>query len=153
MPARSKAWVCGHSPPGIVGFESRRRHGCLVSCKSSVLSSKCLCVGLITRPEESYYRMWFVSCDRTASMMRPWPIRGWCDMEKIIINKYYKMDLGNLISYENEVDIDNKLNNPLKITSNMNNTFRSQKTLRKQQEIVQCTGPSSFVIRYWKLDH
>ena len=26
---RSKAWVCGHSPAEIVGFESRRWHGCL----------------------------------------------------------------------------------------------------------------------------
>jgi len=26
MTARSKAWVCGRS---LVGFESRRRHGCL----------------------------------------------------------------------------------------------------------------------------
>jgi len=37
-----------------------------------VLSVRGLCVGLITRPEESY-RMWCV-CDRESSVMRrPWP--------------------------------------------------------------------------------
>jgi hypothetical protein len=39
--------------------------------------------------------------------------------------------LGNIISYEGELDIDNKLNNFLKITGILNNVFRSQKTLRK----------------------
>jgi hypothetical protein len=39
--------------------------------------------------------------------------------------------LGNLTSYEKEVDIDNKLNNYLKITGINNNMFRSQKTLKK----------------------
>jgi hypothetical protein len=46
-------------------------------------------------------------------MIRPWPTGGCRDIEKIINtndkNKYYKTDLGNLISYEKEVDIDNKL--------------------------------------------
>jgi len=35
-----------------------------------------------------------------------------------------------LISYEKEVDIDNKLNNYLKIAGIINNVFRSQKTLK-----------------------
>jgi hypothetical protein len=39
--------------------------------------------------------------------------------------------LGDLISYEKEVDIDNKLNNLLKITGVINNMFRPQKTLKK----------------------
>jgi hypothetical protein len=39
--------------------------------------------------------------------------------------------LENLISYEKEVDTDNKLNNYLKITDIINNMFRPQKTLRK----------------------
>ena len=39
--------------------------------------------------------------------------------------------LGNMISYEGELDIDNKLNNFLKITGILNNVFRPQKTLRK----------------------
>jgi hypothetical protein len=37
----------------------------------------------------------------------------------------------NLISYENEVDTDNKLNNCLKITGIENNMFRPQKTLKE----------------------
>jgi hypothetical protein len=38
--------------------------------------------------------------------------------------------LGN-ISYERELEIDNKLNNYLKITGILNNVFRPQKTLKK----------------------
>ena len=41
--------------------------------------------------------------------------------------------LGNMISYEKELDIDNKLHNYLKITSIINNVFRPQKPLRKQE--------------------
>ena len=40
------------------GFESRQGHGC-VSCECCVLSRRGLCVGLTTRPEESY-RLWCV---------------------------------------------------------------------------------------------
>jgi hypothetical protein len=36
--------------------------------------------------------------------------------------------LGNMISYERELDIDNKLNNYLKITGILNNVFRQHKT-------------------------
>jgi len=36
-----------------------------------------------------------------------------------------------VISYEGELDIDNKLNNFLKITGILNNVFRPQKTLKK----------------------
>jgi hypothetical protein len=46
-----------------------------VYCECCVLSGRGLCVGLITRPEESY-RVWCI-CDREASIMRrPWPTRG-----------------------------------------------------------------------------
>ena len=42
--------------------------------------------------------------------------------------------LENMISYEGKLDIDNKLNNFLKITGILNNVFRSQKNpLRKQE--------------------
>jgi len=41
--------------------------------------------------------------------------------------------LGNVISYEGEMDIDNKLNNILKITGILNNVFRPQKTHKKQE--------------------
>jgi hypothetical protein len=37
--------------------------------------------------------------------------------------------LGNMISYERELDIDNKLNSYMKIMLILNNLFRSQKTL------------------------
>ena len=39
--------------------------------------------------------------------------------------------LGNMISYEKELDIDNKLHNYMKITGILNNVFRLQKTLQK----------------------
>jgi hypothetical protein len=38
-----------------------------------------------------------------------------------------------MISYERELDIDNKLNNYLKITGILNNVTRPQKHLRKQE--------------------
>jgi len=41
--------------------------------------------------------------------------------------------LGNIISYAGELDIDNKLNKFLKITGILNNVFRPQKTLKKQE--------------------
>ena len=39
--------------------------------------------------------------------------------------------LGNMISYEKELGIDNKLHNYFKITGIINNVFRPQKTLKK----------------------
>jgi len=39
--------------------------------------------------------------------------------------------LGNMKSYEGELDIDNKLNNFLKITGILNIVFRPQRTLKK----------------------
>jgi hypothetical protein len=38
-----------------------------------------------------------------------------------------------MISYERELDVDNKLNNYLKITGILNNAFRPQKILREQE--------------------
>jgi len=55
--SRSKAWVNGSSYAGIAG--SNPAGGMDVSCECCVLSGTGFCVGLITRPEESY-RMW---CD------------------------------------------------------------------------------------------
>ena len=48
-----------------------------VCCECCVLSSRGLCDGLITRPEESY-RLWcVVVCDLgTSRMRRPWPALG-----------------------------------------------------------------------------
>jgi hypothetical protein len=46
---------------------------CLLCC---ILSGRCLCDELISRPEKSY-RLWsVVVCDlETSRMMRPWPCR------------------------------------------------------------------------------
>jgi hypothetical protein len=49
--ARSKRWVCGRSLAGIAG--SNPTGSMDVCCECCVLSGSGLCVGLITRPEES----------------------------------------------------------------------------------------------------
>jgi len=55
--------------------------------------------------------------------------------------------LGNMISYEGELDIDNKLNNFLKITDILNNVFRPQRTLKKTR-IKLYTTPALPVLLY-----
>jgi hypothetical protein len=56
-----------------------------VSCECCLLSSRGLCVGLITRPEEPTECGVFDVCDREASITRrPWPTRGFCAMGKIV---------------------------------------------------------------------
>ena len=62
--ARCKAWVCGRSPPEIVG--SNLTGGMDVCCECCVLSGRGLCDELITRSEESY-RLWCVVCDLETS--------------------------------------------------------------------------------------
>jgi len=54
-----------------------------VCCERFVLSGKCLCDGMITRPVESY-RLWcVVVCDlNTSWMRRPWPAGGCCARNK-----------------------------------------------------------------------
>jgi len=47
---------------------------------------------------------------------------------KIIEQLYLFNYFGNMVSYEGELDIDNKLNTFLKITGILNNVFRPQKT-------------------------
>ena len=61
MTARSKAYVCGLSPAGIVGSNSTG--GMDVCCECCVLSGRGLCDGLITRPEESYRLRCVGVCD------------------------------------------------------------------------------------------
>lgn len=51
--------------------------------------------------------------------------------DKIIKRVNSFNNLGYLISYEKEIDINNKLNNYLKITGFINNKFRLQKTLKE----------------------
>ena len=50
-----------------------------VCCEYCVLSGRVLCLGLISRLEESY-RLWCVGeCDlETSCMRRPWPTVGFC---------------------------------------------------------------------------
>ena len=56
-----------------------------------------------------------------------------CADNKIIEQVNLFNSLGNILSYEGELDIDNKLNNFLKITGILNTVFRPQKSLRKQE--------------------
>ena len=70
-------------------------------------------------------------------------------MEQINLFNY----LGNMISYEGELDIDSKLNNFLKITCILNIVFRPQKKTRRKTRIkLQYASPSSLVIWQRNLD-
>jgi len=51
MAAQYKAWFCSLSLVGVEG--SNPADGVNVSCECCVLSGRDLCLGLITRPEES----------------------------------------------------------------------------------------------------
>jgi len=62
------------------------------------------------------------------------PVQGKIVMDNKIIEQVNSCNyLGNLISYEKEVDTENKLNNYLKITIIVSNLFRPQKTLKKRR--------------------
>jgi hypothetical protein len=80
--ARSTAWFRGRS---LMGLRVRKPPWpwISVSCVLCMLLRRGLCVGPITRPEESY-RVWCVSeYDHEASIMRrPRPTRGCCAMGK-----------------------------------------------------------------------
>jgi hypothetical protein len=53
--------------------------------------------------------------------------------------------LGNMISYEKELDIDNKLHKYLKITGILCNVFRPEKKLLRKQELIYTIHwPSQF---------
>ena len=83
--ARYKAWVCGCSLVGIPDSKTARGVDVYLVWVLCVYG-RVFCVGLITRPEESY-RLWWVSeCDREASILRRRrPTRGCCDMKNNII--------------------------------------------------------------------
>ena len=49
----SKTWVCGCSLAGIAGLNPAGGMDVSLSCDCCMLSGRGLCVGLITRPEES----------------------------------------------------------------------------------------------------
>ena len=60
------------------------------------------------------------------------PVRTKIVIDNKIIEQVSSFNsLRNMISYEKELDIDNKLHNYLKITGILNNVFRPQKALKK----------------------
>ena len=60
-----------------------------VCCECCVLSGRCLCDELITRPEESYWLCFVVVCDLETSWMRgPWPTGGLSRPKKIEAFRY-----------------------------------------------------------------
>ena len=83
------------------------------------------------------------------------PLRTKIVIDNKIIEKVNSFNnLGNMISYEKELDIDNRLHNYLKITGILNNVFRPQKKpLRKQDKIIQYNSSPSFVIWQRNLDY
>ena len=78
-----------------------------------------------------------ISVQKTKSMaFKGWdPVRTKIVVDNKIIEQINLFNyLGNMISYEGELDTDNKLNHFLKITGILNNVFRPQKKpLRKQE--------------------
>jgi hypothetical protein len=65
-------------------------------------------------------------------------------MEQLNTFNYF----GNLMSYEKEMDIDNKINNYLKITGIINNMLILKKNFQENKtKIVQYTGTYRFVIQ------
>jgi hypothetical protein len=66
--ALSKAWVCGRSFAGVA--DSNHAEGKDVCCECCVLSDRGTCVGLITRPEESYRACCVSECDRETLIMK-----------------------------------------------------------------------------------
>jgi hypothetical protein len=61
--------------------------------------------------------------------------------------------LGNFVSHEKEVDVDNNLSNCLIITGIINSMFGPQKTLKKTRiKLYSYTDPSGYAIRWRKLD-
>ena len=72
--ARTKAWVCGRSPTGILRSKPAGDHGCL-----SVVSVVCCQVPVTSRSlgQSSPTDCGVSDCDNEASIMiRPWPSGG-----------------------------------------------------------------------------
>jgi len=62
------------------------------------------------------------------------PVRTKIVIDNKIIEQVNSFNyLGSMISYEKELDIDNKLHNYLKITGILNNVLGHKKLLRKQE--------------------
>jgi len=85
-----------------------------------------------------------ISVRKTKVMAFKWrdPVRTKIVIHNKIIEQVNLFNyLGNVISYEGEVDIDNKLNNFLKITGILNNVLRPQKTHKKTRIKLYNTLP------------
>jgi hypothetical protein len=74
------------------------------------------------------------------------PVRIKIVIDKIIEQVNSFNYLGNVISYEKELDIDNKLQNYLKITGIINNLFRPQNSLKNKNKITQYSSLPSLVV-------
>jgi hypothetical protein len=75
--ARSKAWACGRSICGIIGFEFRR-DGCLCLWVLCIFRWRSLCWDWVL-VQGSPTECGVYECDREALSMRmPWPTRGCC---------------------------------------------------------------------------
>jgi hypothetical protein len=62
------------------------------------------------------------------------PVRTKILIDNTIIKQVNSFNyLGNMISYDKELDTDNKLHNYLKITGILNNVLKPQNLLRKQE--------------------
>jgi len=122
-----------------------------VSCDCFVLSVRCLCVGLITRPEESY-RLWcVVECDIETWIMRTaWPIKGCCVVGKRKGNKLI-FSLLTTVSRRRSQEVASR-----RLCTNDSRNFRlrfyeekelySETNLRKYK-VIDITGP---LFRYSK---
>jgi len=85
------------------------------------------------------------------------PVRSKIETENKIMEQLNTFNyFGNLMSYEKEMDIDNKINNYLKITGIINNMFIQKKKKKKKKKknfqenktkIVKYTGTYRFVIQ------
>jgi len=63
------------------------------------------------------------------------PVRSKISIDNKIIEQINSFNyLGNLIPFEKKVEVDNKLNNYLKMTGVINNTSRPQKTLKNNKK-------------------
>jgi len=78
----------------------------------------------------------------------PVPVRTKTVIDKKIIEQVNLYNcLENMISYEKELYIDNKLHNYLKITGILKNVFRPRKNSdENKNKIIQYTGPPSIVV-------
>ena len=70
--------MCGSAAARLRGLRVRIKPEAWMSvcCDCCVFSDRCLCMGLISRPED-FYEFLCVACDlETSIMARPWPTRS-----------------------------------------------------------------------------